>query len=274
MSKFYAVRVGRIPGIYRTWDECKKQVNGFSGAIFKSFKVLNDAHVFAAVDDKDTKKLGRPKDELCSSLVTKLEPKLESKLEPKLESKLDVGIKKIAPKSTSNKSLISELNKLSTNVVILLDIYTDGSHSKHIEGGYIGYGAWCKYYGVEYSLSGHLDHNKLPEYGIDKKEPVSNPTAEFMAFAEVLKRFVFLKTKVKLTFWIDYIGVQKWMAGEWQAKKSYIQKIKRFCQERLLDIARGTESTVEIKYVPGHTGVLGNEKADKLAKNETTIDEF
>ena len=26
-KKFYAVAVGRKPGIYTTWDECKKQVD-------------------------------------------------------------------------------------------------------------------------------------------------------------------------------------------------------------------------------------------------------
>ena len=30
-GKFYAVRVGRTPGIYLSWDECKKNVDGFSG---------------------------------------------------------------------------------------------------------------------------------------------------------------------------------------------------------------------------------------------------
>ena len=30
--KFYAVKNGRVPGVYRTWDDAKKQVDGFSGA--------------------------------------------------------------------------------------------------------------------------------------------------------------------------------------------------------------------------------------------------
>ena len=37
-SKYYAVKKGKKPGVYRTWDECKAQTDGFSGAIFKSFK--------------------------------------------------------------------------------------------------------------------------------------------------------------------------------------------------------------------------------------------
>jgi len=36
-KKFYAVRVGREPGVYDTWDECKEQTNGFKGAKFKSW---------------------------------------------------------------------------------------------------------------------------------------------------------------------------------------------------------------------------------------------
>lgn len=44
--KFYAVKVGHIPGIYKTWDACKKQVDGFSGAIYKSFKTLAEAECF------------------------------------------------------------------------------------------------------------------------------------------------------------------------------------------------------------------------------------
>lgn len=42
-SKFYAVRKGKNPGIYGTWDECKSQVNGFAGAEYKSFKTQSEA---------------------------------------------------------------------------------------------------------------------------------------------------------------------------------------------------------------------------------------
>ena len=45
-SKFYAVKAGRNPGIYLSWDECQKQTKGFSGAIFKSFKERCDAENF------------------------------------------------------------------------------------------------------------------------------------------------------------------------------------------------------------------------------------
>ena len=45
-NKYYAVKVGKKPGIYNTWDECKEQVNKFPGAIYKSFKTMEEAKKF------------------------------------------------------------------------------------------------------------------------------------------------------------------------------------------------------------------------------------
>lgn len=46
MKKYYAVKAGREPGIYRDWDSCKAQVHGFKGAIYKSFKTEEEARIF------------------------------------------------------------------------------------------------------------------------------------------------------------------------------------------------------------------------------------
>ena len=46
MTKFYAVRKGKKTGVFSTWDECKEQVTGFKGAIYKSFKTLVEAEEF------------------------------------------------------------------------------------------------------------------------------------------------------------------------------------------------------------------------------------
>ncbi len=46
MGKFYAVVKGRVPGIYSSWEECQKQVNGFSSPVFKSFKTEQAAKEF------------------------------------------------------------------------------------------------------------------------------------------------------------------------------------------------------------------------------------
>lgn len=46
MKKYYAVKAGKVPGIYRDWESCKAQVHGFKGAIYKSFKTEEEALAF------------------------------------------------------------------------------------------------------------------------------------------------------------------------------------------------------------------------------------
>lgn len=43
MAKFYAVRNGRHIGIYNTWEECREEVSGYSGAEYKSFPTYDEA---------------------------------------------------------------------------------------------------------------------------------------------------------------------------------------------------------------------------------------
>lgn len=45
-KKFYAVKQGKKPGVYMTWDQCKAQVHGFSGAVYKSFPTKEEADAF------------------------------------------------------------------------------------------------------------------------------------------------------------------------------------------------------------------------------------
>jgi ribonuclease HI len=52
-TKFYAVKKGRTPGIYTTWTQCKAQVDGFSGAVYKSFPTKDGALSYMNTDSKD-----------------------------------------------------------------------------------------------------------------------------------------------------------------------------------------------------------------------------
>lgn len=51
--KYYAVKKGRNPGIYTSWDACLLEVKGFKGAIYKSFKTKKEAEDF--LEDKEIK---------------------------------------------------------------------------------------------------------------------------------------------------------------------------------------------------------------------------
>ena len=57
-KKYYAVRVGKTPGIYFTWADCSAQVTGFKGAKYKSFQNIEEALEFMGETNLDNKRLG------------------------------------------------------------------------------------------------------------------------------------------------------------------------------------------------------------------------
>ena len=54
-KKYYVVWKGALPGVYRTWAECKAQIHGFAGAKYKSFESAAAAQAaFAAGPPRST----------------------------------------------------------------------------------------------------------------------------------------------------------------------------------------------------------------------------
>lgn len=55
-KSWYAVKKGRNPGLFTSWDECRKQVIGFAGALYKGFYTKEEAEAYlggiAAVPDR------------------------------------------------------------------------------------------------------------------------------------------------------------------------------------------------------------------------------
>lgn len=45
-KNYYVVKKGFVSGIYMNWDDCKNQVNGYNGAIYKKFTNYDDAYNF------------------------------------------------------------------------------------------------------------------------------------------------------------------------------------------------------------------------------------
>ncbi|MEY8392381.1 ribonuclease H family protein [Lachnospiraceae bacterium 45-W7] len=57
-NKYYAVKKGKTPGIYNSWEECKAQVDGVSSAEYKSFKSEQEArdYIGNSMEQKIVKK--------------------------------------------------------------------------------------------------------------------------------------------------------------------------------------------------------------------------
>lgn len=52
-KKWYVVWEGQNPGIYATWAECERQIKGYSGARYKSFKTRAEAQEAFAGESMD-----------------------------------------------------------------------------------------------------------------------------------------------------------------------------------------------------------------------------
>jgi ribonuclease HI len=69
-KRFYAVRNGRTPGIYKSWKECEAQVRGFSNAEFEGFLTLSEAkdYLKQAQQNKSNEERAAPKQEVFKGL--------------------------------------------------------------------------------------------------------------------------------------------------------------------------------------------------------------
>lgn len=68
--KYYGVRIGRNPGIYTDWNECKKSVTGFKGAEFKGFKTLKEAEDYVFAPDNTSVEESSPGNEELSATLS------------------------------------------------------------------------------------------------------------------------------------------------------------------------------------------------------------
>ena len=66
LNKVFEVRKGNKTGLYYSWDECKKDVIGFKGAIYKSFTTEKEAKEFISLNSQG-KKLENIQDEQSES---------------------------------------------------------------------------------------------------------------------------------------------------------------------------------------------------------------
>ncbi len=113
-NKFYAVKKGLVPGIYNTWEECKTNVDGFSGALYKSFKTLDEAKIYLGYNALDTS-----------------------------------GIEEV---TKNNKDELQSYVKLTDASDSKPYAYVDGSFN--VSTGVYGYGGFLVAHGKKYILSG------------------------------------------------------------------------------------------------------------------------
>ena len=205
-SKFYAVKRGKIPGIYNSWDDCKKMVDGFPGAVYKSFKTLEGAEAFVGAESTSRKR----------------SEKAEKPEKP------DTG------KQEQNPAVYA---------------FVDGSYN--IATKVYGYGGFLIHNGEKEVLQGSGSDAEMAS--------MRNVSGEILGAMAAVERAIELKLS-EVTIYYDYMGIEMWATGDWKRNKQgtiayydYMQSVK---------------NKIKIKFmkVKGHSGVDGNEEADRLAK--------
>lgn len=188
-NKYYAVKEGKAPGIYTSWEECKKQVHGYSGAIYKSFKTKEEAEQFVS---------GETERQPVETVIC------QSKTNP-LQNK-DC----LSPDTISLKEHIVTSNKEAV-------AYVDGSYN--VATKEFSYGVVMFFQGEELHFSEKVEGEDLAS--------MRNVAGEIKG-AEAAMRFAVEHNCPKLTIYHDYEGIARWCRGEWKANKEGTKAYKAY----------------------------------------------
>ncbi|MBR1572350.1 MAG: ribonuclease H family protein [Lachnospiraceae bacterium] len=217
-KNFYAVKVGKTPGIYTTWEETKTQVSGYPGAVYKGFITIEEAKAY----------MGDGEDEGQISIFDYMEQGTEEVIGqgPDLDGDM--------PEAYA---------------------FTDGSYN--IATKVYGYGGFIVVNGQERVLQGSGDD---PELASGR-----NTAGEVMGAMAAIQEAIDMGVTT-LTIYYDYEGVAKWATHQWKTNKPVSIQYVAY-----VDSVRD-KIKVDFVHVKGHTGIPGNERADRLAKEAVGIE--
>ena len=190
--KYYVVKKGNKPGLYNNWEDCKKEILGYKGAVYKSFSDYNDAINY----------LNDNLEEFNDDVICYIDGSFDIK--------------------TNNYSfggiLINKGNKFTFKKAFMADEFS-------------------KYRNVAGEIKG----------------------------AAYIMNYCYKNNILSLTLCYDYIGIEKWYDGSWQAKSDIAILYTYFI--------KNIKDKLSIKFVKikSHTNNKYNELADKLAKEALGI---
>lgn len=234
-EKFYAVKRGRKPGIYLTWEDCKAMVHGFPGAIYKSFKTKKEAEEFLGMGT-------------LLNLESNSESNSESNLESNLESKQQTGFCGGSENAILEQKTVIQTHKKARGMKKNY-AYVDGSYNAATR--VYGYGGFLIHDGEKEILQGHGKDREMAS--------MRNVAGEVLGSMAAIERAIELGLP-DISIYYDYAGIEMWAKGIWQRnKKGTIA---------YYDYVNSVQDKLQIHFikVKGHAGVKGNEEADRLAK--------
>lgn len=134
--------------------------------------------------------------------------------------------------------------------------YTDGS-----------YNPVTKKAGYAYNLIFDSDLRLCCTNSISDDEiGMRNVTGELLAVMRCCYNALYKYNLSSIQLNYDYIGVENWVTGKWQARNKYTQKYRDFMLKIIDD-----GLNIEFVKVKAHSGIAGNEIVDRLAKEACGI---
>lgn len=260
-KNFYAVAVGRTPGIYKTWGEAEPQVKGFQGAKYQGFATEDEAKAFMDNPEYKTKE---------SQSVKPVSEDVTKNLQ-------DLGI---LP-STENSQNISLKNETNSDYDAI--IYVDGSYRpSDLEGGTdAGSKEGAYAYGMKV-IDRTGTHYFARAFEPDKNSSMRNVAGEVNGATAAIHYAVDHNySKIHLLY--DYNGIEAWCKptqvynkqGQPVMNANGSPKIQNRWSRNLPATQAYAELYdnvkdklhIDFEHVYGHTGVDGNEVCDALAKS-------
>jgi ribonuclease HI len=232
-KQYYAVRIGREPGIYLTWEECKAQVDGYAKAQYKGFGSLEEARAYLG-----NVKINNPG---CD------EPAVAKPFNPPDATKKKRGTGRGEDEAKALKML--ETSDGLKHVVI----YTDGACLGNPGPG--GYGVV-------------LLHGKDRKEFSRGFRLTTNNRMEMLACIVGLQT---LKEPCAVTLYSDsqYVinsmtkgWAQRWKKNSWRRNGENVPNADLW--EKMLELC--DKHKVRFNWVRGHAGNKENERCDQLAR--------
>ena len=237
MGNYYAVKVGKKPGVYLNWEDCKAQVHGFPGAIYKKWKTREEAesYMLGTVEKRQTK---LSKNAAPSSLLP------SKKTEPLSFFREENGL-------SEEEQMERLFQELDTDALA----FVDGSFQK--EKKLFGYGV--VFMEREGGLSKYKGSGTEEAYA-----EMRNVSGEILG-ARLAVELAMEKNLSSLSIFHDYQGIASWANGEWKCNKEKTIEYRDFMKE--------AEKKIRLEFfkVPAHSGIYFNEMADALAKEAAGI---
>ncbi|XP_075454403.1 ribonuclease H1-like isoform X3 [Ascaphus truei] len=262
---FYAVRTGRKPGIYNTWDECKEQVIRFPAARYKKFATEEDAREFVGNTQQTPSNSVEGSCDAQSSASHEVRP---YRAKPSYRTKRPLQEpqgpspgEEPCPKRTKLID-ISSLPSLADGSFKYMGesaiVYTDGCCSRN--GQFRARAGIGVYWGPRHPLN-------VAER-LDGRQ--TNQRAEIQAACKAIEQAK-SQNITKLVIYTDSMftinGITKWIHS-WKSKGWKLSTGQDVVNREDFEKLDRLTQDMDIKWmhIPGHAGFAGNEEADRLAR--------